>query len=221
MSRLIVVTAAYTTTDEHAILRESCNRKGLPFLAYGVGQPFPRFVEGKMKRLADELEHVEQEVVLYSDGFDSIVLAGAEEILKKWDAFNSGVVLSAEKNCFPIEDLAAKYPQIEGPWRFVNAGGFIGYRTYLIDALRYMIRTYDDEDDQARWSKAFIDGQLLATVDSTCQIFQTMGGAKDDDVEYTNNRIHNTVHDSYPSVVHFNGRKDGIEKLAKYSRGDA
>lgn len=78
-----------------------------------------------------------QEIVLFTDGYDATMLAPEDTILRKYAAFNSSIVFSAEKNCWPDRRLANAFPPTDTPFRYPNSGGFIGTVQAILTLLDY------------------------------------------------------------------------------------
>lgn len=79
-----------------------------------------------------------EEIVLFTDGYDTMFLCSEEEILAKYRAFQKPLVFTAEKNCWPYRPLFSKYPKAPTPLRYLNSGGFIGEA----GVLRYLLQKY-------------------------------------------------------------------------------
>lgn len=66
------------------------------------------------------------EIIVFTDGYDTMFTCGEDEIYAKYAAFNKPLVFTAEKNCWPYQKLSEKYPASDYPFRYLNCGGFIG-----------------------------------------------------------------------------------------------
>lgn len=56
--------------------------------------------------------------------YDVIILANSSTILNKFIEFDSSIVISTEKSCWPDRKLADKYPTVDlNGYRFINSGG--------------------------------------------------------------------------------------------------
>jgi len=115
------------------------------------------------------------ELVLVSDGYDAFFLAGAAEIERKFRAFNSPLVVSAEENCHPDKGLARHYPPSSGSMKFLNAGGMIGRVAALCEALK-LVRSVPSParfswSNQYRWTKLFLERPTVLALDYASDIF--------------------------------------------------
>jgi hypothetical protein len=75
------------------------------------------------------------DILLFSDGYDAILMADETEIMTKYEAFGTALVFSAEKNCWPYRALSSAYPESPTALRFLNCGGFMGTAAAVYDVL--------------------------------------------------------------------------------------
>lgn len=125
----------------------------------------------------------EDEVILFSDGYDVIVTGGEQEIMERYQRIvpDRSVVVSAERTCYPDSTLESQYPSGNTPYRFLNSGGIIGRVSDLLIALSCIeqIRSsllYDEFEysNQYLWTKLFLEGMSPKIVlDTECELFQT------------------------------------------------
>ena len=66
------------------------------------------------------------EIVMFTDGYDTMLLCSEDEIIDKYREFGRALVFTAEKNCWPDKSLSRLYPPSPTQFRFLNCGGFIG-----------------------------------------------------------------------------------------------
>lgn len=76
------------------------------------------------------------EIILFTDGYDTLFLSGEEEILRKFTSFDKPLVFTAEKNCWPDKRLKNLYPFSPTRSRYLNSGGFIGYAWKILELLK-------------------------------------------------------------------------------------
>jgi hypothetical protein len=76
-----------------------------------------------------------EEIILFTDGYDSMLVCGEAEVLAKYSRFAAPLVFTAEKTCWPCPDLADAFPSSGTPFRYLNSGGFIGQAGVLVDVL--------------------------------------------------------------------------------------
>lgn len=139
---------------------------------------------------------------LYTDAWDTFATAGPEELVSKMP---DGLLISAERACYPHAELASQYPEHPSPWHFVNGGGWCG-------EIAAFIRLYEDQppttelNDQVWLTSQFLklhaDGWI--SLDYDCRIFQTLAFCPDSDFVF-DKRVFNTVNQTYPLFIHGNG----------------
>lgn len=188
---------------------ESCERARLRPQVMGMGWPYlglgtkPKQVY-RFLRAAPSLAGW---VVLFSDAHDSIIQGDAGMILERYRAFGHPLVFSAERNCYPSPELAARYPAAGTPYAYLNSGGFIGEAGYLLDLLeRWDVPALPDrENDQGWFTRRFLDEPEAIRLDTHCSLFQTLYRAEGD-LERRQKGIFNRVTKAYPLIFHGNGR---------------
>lgn len=235
---LAVITAAYYPDQdyEHRFwrLKESCERQRLPLFPYGKGSGAWHTVGSDTIAQFHDAPQViadlpsQYDVILFTDAADTFTMAGEREILGKLDAIGSSVALAAEPGCYPPDlhhpylDATRGRPDVQGPWRFPNGGGWIGYRHALIELLGYL-RTHhpDTEEAQSRWVQAVASGEIpWVRLDHMCLIFQPMSGGYSSSMAWEGNRMVNPITGSQPAIPHWNGRLGGIEQAWSKAYGD-
>ena len=150
-------------------------------------------------------------VIMFTDSYDVVILAEAEQILETFETFNAKVVFGAEAFCWPDESLRDQYPMLESGKRFLNSGSFIGFAKDI-----YAIATHhdikDDDDDQLYYTKIYLDEEMRTKhqfkLDHKSKIFQNLNGATTE-VELSFQQVYpkllNTMYDTEPIVLHGNG----------------
>jgi hypothetical protein len=179
-----------------------------------------------------ESETDDDEIILFSDGYDAIFLASDTEILEKFKNTGADLVFSTETACWPDSSLAGEYPEnIPGPYKFLNSGGFIG-RSGTIKGFLNDDSGYSDKYPQSNqyvWTTRFLKNSELIRLDTSCQLFCTfspevgkhclpMEGSRNHFPYYEymkdwfetnfcidNGRIYNRCTQSWPCQAHFNG----------------
>ena len=106
-----MLTVIKRETSGYRRFLHSAQVTGLTVKALGLGGHWDG--DGnKVIKLKEELEHYKddpEQVILFANSADALLTAGAEQILNKFKKFNSKIVFSAEKNCWPEWTLASKY----------------------------------------------------------------------------------------------------------------
>lgn len=153
----------------------------------------------------------DDEIILFTDGSDAIIVADEEEILSKFYEFKSDLVFSAEVNCWPDKNLAKKHNQIDSPYKYLNSGGFIGkvgMIKYFLNKMNFNLLFYP-RSNQILWMQQYLNHQDLITLDHNCSIFYALVDIDTKDftktLTITNNRLFNNITKTQPCHIHFNG----------------
>jgi hypothetical protein len=158
--------------------------------------------------------------IVYIDAFDNICFGDEFEVLRKFEAFNCSMVISAEKACYPHPEKAIFYPEIESGWRYVNGGGWMGEINYLKTLFEHFL--LPDSHDQVWLTDTYLNQQEDIKLDSECEIFQTIAFSNPDEWEKceiaiattltpttpAQIRFLNKIHQTLPVFFHGNGRTD-------------
>jgi hypothetical protein len=231
---LCILSCAYEHPERAKLLQESCDHFGLPLVMCGGDDKWPgTFRKGKIIAAWEAILYLRKEFghVLWTDGFDSIVTANANKILSKfyvglYAQSYAPMVFSVETNCYPDSRLAGQYLENPcsrrdeiryGPWKYLNAGGWIGRTDYVLKAIETALehtppRPECRDSDQYIWSRAFLDGMLPRTrLDHAFDIFRTMWRQETRDC-----LPEEEVGDA--CVVHYNGavHMDGYRRMAEH-----
>lgn len=202
--KLTVLAHASAPAPGLATFTASCRRFGLEPHLVGWGEPWRGF-GARLKRIHAALAHVTGPV-LHADAFDVALLFGPEVILERWHALNTPLLVGAEAICFPDDRLARRFPA-RGVFRYLNGGGLLGDAVYLRDLLtRWEVeRLADDADDQGWWHEHYLAELDSLKLDTDCEVFQCLAGGTDW-VERRSEGVFNRLTETYPAVLHGNGR---------------
>lgn len=143
---------------------------------------------------------------LYTDAWDTFALRASVDV-------PDGLLIAAERACYPHPDKAGRYPEHKSPWHFVNGGGFCGEIAAFIKLYELNPPT-SELNDQVWLTDMFLRGLDWARLDYECSIFQTLGFCPESDFDYSRG-IRNTITNSTPAFIHGNGHTpmDNIYKL--------
>jgi hypothetical protein len=224
MNELCIFTCEYSSPPlDSSLLRTSCERVGVELHAFGRGERWPGYGLAKIRSARQYLATRPEEYALFLDASDTFILSRAVDILESFRGLHVDMLVSGEKNSFPVAGDAARYPQWGDrddpgtPWRFINSGSWIGLRTILIDALGEMdnilvslarqggIRSNSDGCCWIEWMLCHHRHDMYSYVDARCQLFQTMWGTN----EMLGNGM-NSLTGTWPMVWHFNGCRSGM-----------
>lgn len=140
---------------------------------------------------------------IYTDAWDTFVLAGPFRV-------PDGLLISAERACYPHPEKAALYPDNPSPWKYVNGGGWCGEIAAFLKMYELCPPT-TELNDQVYLTDQFLKGYDWVKLDYDCRYFQTLGFCPESDFSfrksmiYDNYYIFNDVTNSAPAFIHGNG----------------
>jgi hypothetical protein len=171
----------------------------------------------KIVHMLEALKSLKSKHVLYTDGNDSIFLADAEEIWRKYEDLGAPKMLvSASVNALNdtwmgneyYNEAITHYPDTGTPYKYPHAGSYIGERTYIMSVFERML-PYGEKwsgDDAQAWHESWANGWFRPQLDLECNIFQVgCDGHALKHLKVINNRYYNTETSSYPCILHDNG----------------
>lgn len=187
----------------------------------GMNEPYPHHLT-KLYQMLKFLEKTpEEDVALFIDAFDVILLGSKEEILERFLAFNAPCLFGSERNYHPkdsVVDLGEIYPESPTSLAYLNSGQYIGYCGYLKKMIKealsnrfYMpLRRYYNRlhDDQYHFQRYFIKHQQEVLLDRHAAIFLplTNVGRPELTLDLERRSILFNETQSYPLVIHGNGK---------------
>ncbi|EEB15965.1 Procollagen-lysine,2-oxoglutarate 5-dioxygenase 3 precursor, putative [Pediculus humanus corporis] len=186
----------------------------------GGGQKINLFREEVEKYKNDH-----EKIIIFTDSYDVIFLAGLNDILEQFDKIGGRVVFGAEPFCWPDKNLASQYPIQSRGKQYLNSGGIIGYAPELYEILTHR-SIDDDDDDQLFYTQAYLNetlrNNLKIKLDHKSQIFHNLHGAMDElSLKFKNHEpyLENEQMKSHPLILHGNGPtvvKVGLNNLGNY-----
>lgn len=214
--RTRVVTVATDVERVYPRFKETAGRLGVEVEHLGVGERFG----GKgwrLKKIWEELNRLPGEFthILYLDSHDVVFMAGLDEIEHRFGEFGHPWVFGAERVCSPVPEMARLYPPSPTPYKFLNAGGWMGEIEYVLGWFRRMGlgNVPDSFHDQAFFSSLCLTIPTVVKLDYYQKlVFNACKSEGDLRVGRLNKRVSVVSTASYPSIVHGNGRFD-LEQL--------
>jgi len=149
------------------------------------------------------------EFFLYTDAWDTFTTKPAHITEKElvFHKISTGILLSAERGCYPHPEKAVLYPQVDSPFKYVNGGGwFCNAKSFceLVEANPLTRETVDQVWFTDLYIKYHETG--IVKLDTDCRIFQTIAFCPEYNFIITKNeRVINTVTGTLPSFIHGNG----------------
>ncbi len=224
-----VITVINNTEDfGFNLLRLSCALNNLELVVLVYNNDF------NSNRIKDELledylsETDDDEIILFTDGNDAILIAPEDEILSKFRQIDKDLIFSAEMTCWPDVMLAQQHPDLSSsPYKYLNSGGFIGRAGYIKEMLKDIEVESENfkRSNQYIWMQRYFKNSERMTLDVNCEIFSTFTPqmvfpqSKEQYPEYfdlinewfyhnfilENSRIFNKATNTWPCHAHFNG----------------
>lgn len=153
-------------------------------------------ISNHIKKLKDD------DVVLFVDGYDVFFTRSLEEIVNRYLDFKCELLFSAEKNCWPNQELEDSFPEVnEGESRYLNSGSFIG----TVRSLKRVLARYDetklDYDDQYYFQVEFLTNQHNIQLDVENYVFCTHEPL----ATIRDKNIYNPITKCYACLYHGNG----------------
>lgn len=181
----------------------------------------------------------DSEIILFTDGYDSVLLSGEDELLDKFYSAKTDLLFSAETICFPVKSLSSLYPDTGSSFRYLNSGGFIGKASLIKEMLDKQVVIEEQEfiwSNQYAWTLRYLQNTGKMKIDSKCELFYTfyvnvsaslLPDQKDNDPEVysklfnewfqknfdlRNGRIFSKITNTWPCNAHFNGTSKSFLK---------
>jgi hypothetical protein len=186
------------------------------FYLYGFifGQQYD-IIANYAKNYKGEATHI-----LYTDAWDTLAIAGQEELIRKFKSMECKMLISTEKACFPFADRAVLYPECNSQWKYINGGGCL----FEIEYMKELVERHSFKSDyiDPDWLlTCYLANQNNIKLDTNCEIFQTIGHSNREEWEIEDKnfglvgffdshemRIKNKATQTYPIFIHGNGRTD-------------
>lgn len=228
MKLVAICPCFYPDTQPIWRLVESAAFFGIDLRPFGVGKPWKGTVGGDTDAHFTEapqiIRNIDADLILFVDGCDTLFCQDTEAIIAAYQTINDGdIVLSAEKDIYPPR-LYEEYQQYRhadpsryddscGLAQYPNGGGWIGPPDQLLSILEHMRENYRESmEAQYRWIKCYLHGGFNMKLDSDFRLFNTISGGGGKWLAATPRGVVNTETETYPSILHWNGRMGGIDE---------
>ena len=155
-------------------------------------------------------KHLDDDIICFIDAYDVLINQNLEYLLENFNYYKCNLLIGAELNCYP-DKYKEKYPIIESKYKYVNSGGYIGYKDAIQELFNW--KSYDDiykicsdGGDQSYFTEYFISKHSdKIKLDTECLIFQNMHLVNWNELSFDNGKIHNKILNKKPCFIHFNG----------------
>jgi len=155
-------------------------------------------------------KHLNNDIICFIDAYDVLVNQNLEYLLQKFNYYNCDLLIGAELNCYPII-YKEKYPSIKSKYKYVNSGGYIGYKHAIQDLFNWkssdeIFNICLDGSDQAYFTEYYISKHSdKIKLDTECLIFQNMHLVNWKELSFDNGKLYNKILNKKPCFIHFNG----------------
>ncbi|MCB1180777.1 MAG: glycosyltransferase family 2 protein [Chlamydiia bacterium] len=206
-SKLHICTYASDLRPQLEQLKESCTYFGHDLIILGLDKPFS--FGQVMRDFREYLETIDpDDVVLFIDAYDILILADEKKILEKFAQFNAPCVCSTEVNCHPLPHFSYFYRE-EAPTKFkyLNSGAYMGYVSYMKEVFDAVSPIPDETDDQGLLSAFYLYHPTSLKLDYFGDLFLSLYLVEENEVELDseNRQAKCLITDRIPCVVHGNG----------------
>lgn len=117
-------------------------------------------------------EHPEYTHFAFTDSYDIVFAAGWEEIVPKYESYQSPIVFGTECYCWPKPEQAKLYPQTPMRSKYLNAGFWMGEREAALALLEEAANMGANHDlcDSAIFVNIFLSGKFPVKLDNSCSL---------------------------------------------------
>jgi len=182
-----------------------------PVTNIGLNKPWKGFIDRLLvvRRYLATLP--DTDIVCFTDAYDAVIL-NPDTILPTFLSLNTDILFSAETSCYPWAHVASMYPPSPTKYRYLNAGGYIGYVWALKQILADTNAIQQSPCDQGFLTYVFLQKQTNQTpihmkLDINATLFQTAYAVPWSDFQVRNGVFHNIVQNTTPSIIHYNGNQ--------------
>jgi len=211
-------------------LRDSALYYGLKLEVLGLGQPFL----GKGSKFLYLAEFAAglppDDVVVFTDAYDSVFLAGEEQFQDVLSRFEHDLVISAEQNFFlrghPLFFLWQNlppylaYPPAPKPYRFLNSGTLAATAGRLAGLCEEATITPDIDSDQTALSRYYRHHPEALALDHRQELAACNGGRvgmEAHDYTWVEGRLRNNLTGTSPCILHVPGKNE--ESMSRILEG--
>ena len=204
-------------------LIESASRYRIELTLLGQGQTFPNH-RRKISLVAEYLrDHPEYRYVLMVDFSDVIFCATLQEMFYKYRSLGHDIVISAQRNNWPLPSLGSRSPEIGVSSRYLNSGSIFATTEAWLSAwdtmqtrqrewgakpLEIVDGRHIFNEDQAAWVDLYVNKLADIVLDGECRLFQVFDqvdstlATENSDLLLEGTRVLNRETGGRPCLVH-------------------
>jgi len=194
---IYIVTVANKSDGYYEILKQSCIRNGCELTTLGFEEEWGGFV-WKYKKLQEFLKTINpNDIVVFVDGFDVIMVNHIDKFITQYKKFNKGIVLSIVNDLNIIKYFQKKMfntIKYKGSKYWLCSGLYVGKTDDLIQMFDMMNIDLDTlNDDQLLLTQFLIDNPKFANekiaLDTQMELFTNISRPRIQDWIIQNNNI--------------------------------
>lgn len=211
MKSLIAVLHAAPHDERSKLVTSILEKQGILYKLY-TDMVWHGLVEKIKTALRASQELTEYEYILFLDAYDVIALAGPDEILERYKAFNHLWVCAAELNLWPPDSIPREAYEGETldpfwkrtPYRYLNSGMYLARREYLRECLESWNIPDEIFCDQYWFATQYLAHPGAILLDTHCQLFQCLISSWWA-FDVSPGKLYNNYTNTYPLLLHHNG----------------
>ena len=210
-----LVTVATHSERYLPVLDQQSKDKNMTLVKLAVGKKYT----GHFMKDLEMLDYLksssvnDEDIVVFVDGFDTLLLANKKEIIEKFKSFDCDILLSIE-NVGSLSFIhSAVFQKVKG--KFINTGLYMGYAKALKDFLQEMYtQEFDKSSNQKTWANYLEKKNDYSRIalDSNSDIFLNYSFTTTNKIISKNKRVY--LDESVPCFIQGNGCED-LSKIIK------
>ena len=219
--KILVLTVNTRPSNNLEVWKNSASRNGYEYKILGMGEKWKGWA-WRTQKYIDELQLQKNiDIFILCDSDDLYFTGSKSEFLEKFLNYNTNIMIGMEENCCTGDESQeyknevirklkkiAKEKNINTKYYFPNGGCVIGYRTPLIELLKENITAKDDQFGYTLLYKNDINKitpDYYQDIIGTCvQSIKFLEINKE--WERYEDRVYNSLTNTYPVIMHFAGR---------------
>lgn len=148
---LHIATVATHSERYLPVLEKMVSDKGLKLNKLGFGKKYQGHFMKDLEMIQFLKQLPEDDIVVFLDGFDTLMLAETEEIISKFLETGKKMIVSVENISNSFMTHSYNFQKVQG--KFINTGLYMGYCGYILKFLEEMYeQKFNKKSNQATWS---------------------------------------------------------------------
>ena len=148
---LHLITVATHSERYLPVLEKQAEDKGINLVKLGMGKEYVGHYMKDLETMYFLRKINKDDIVIFVDGFDTLMLAEKDEIIKKFEKLDADLVLSVENVGFLSFIHSTVFERVKG--KYINTGLFMGRAGFMLEFLEaiYKDDTYNRRSNQKTW----------------------------------------------------------------------